>query len=202
MIIYGTKTTPVATENIADSCTNCQTANSILMRVLQKYVHIFFIPFIPVGKTGATVCAHCKHALTKEEFSGSLNSRYDTLKSTAKTPIWTFSGLALLAILVVVLIVSDKQKKEKVAALIQAPQSGDVYEIKNDAKQYTLYKIQRISGDTSFILMNQYETNKLSGLKDLKEKGDAGYSEDEIPMTKADFQKMMDDGEILDVERK
>ena len=202
-MIYGTKTTPVATENIADSCANCQTSNSILMSVLQKYVHIFFIPFIPVGKTGVTVCAHCKQALTKGEFNGSLNSRYDTLKSQSKTPIWTFSGLVLLAILILFLIVSDRQKKEKVATMIQTPQSGDVYEVKDgNTKQYTLYKIQRMNADTIFILMNQFETNKLSGLKDLREKGDAGYSADEIPLTKADLQKMMADGEIIDVERK
>lgn len=202
MIIYGTKTTPIATENIADNCANCQTSNSLLMTVLQKYAHVFFIPFVPVGKTGVTVCAHCKHALTKDEFNGSLASRYDTLKSQAKTPIWTFSGLVLLAILIIFLIVSDRQKKEKVATMIQAPQTGDVYEVKNDTKQYTLYKVQRTSGDTAFVLMHQYETNKLSGLKDLKEKGDAAYNADELPLTKADLQKMMDNGEIIDVERK
>lgn len=202
MIIYGTKTTPVATENIADSCTNCQTSNSILMTVLQKYAHVFFIPFIPIGKTGVTVCAHCKQTLSKEEFNGSLNSRYDNLKSSAKTPIWTFSGLVLLVIFILFLIVSDRQKKEKVATLLQTPQSGDVYEVKDDNKQYTLYKVQRVNGDTAFVLMHQFETNKLSGLKDLKDKGDAAYNEDELPLTKADLQKMAEDGDILDVERK
>jgi hypothetical protein len=41
----------------------------------------------------------------------------------------------------------------------------------------------------------------MSGLLDLKRKGDKGFSEDEISMRKGDLKSMLEKGEILDIER-
>ena len=202
MIIYGSKATQIATESIAEKCPNCGTQNSIQMGVFQKYAHIFWIPLFPIGKTGVTQCSHCKQTLLKKEFNGALNESYENIKGQSKTPIWTFSGLALISVLVVWGVFSEKQNDEKNAKLIQTPQSGDVYEIKKDYKQYTLYKVESVSADTVFLLINQFETNKLSGLTDLKNKGDESYSQDIITMLKDDLKKLLDKGEIIDIDRK
>ncbi|MEJ7684432.1 MAG: hypothetical protein WKG06_42615 [Segetibacter sp.] len=131
-----------------------------------------------------------------------LKTAYDNLKSQTKTPIWTFSGLALVAVLITVGILNDKKNDEKNAKLILTPQSGDIFEIKTKDDQYTLYKVENIEGDSAFIRIHQFETNKVTGLADLKRKGESAYSEDVFPFSKTELKIMLDKGEILDIERK
>jgi len=201
MIVYGTKATQIATEKVHNSCSNCGTLNSVQMSVFQKYAHVFWIPFFPIGKTAVTQCSHCKQILEKKQFSESLNNTYQTLKSNSKTPYWTFSGMALVAVLIISLVISDRQKDEKNAKLVLAPQKGDLYEIKNGYEHYTLYKVQNIIGDTVFVFENEFETNKLSGLRDLKNKGDQAFTRESLPLSKAELKSMLDNGTIMDIER-
>ena len=83
-----------------------------------------------------------------------------------------------------------------------APQSGDIFEIKTRDNQYTLYKVENIEGDSAFIRANQFESNKISGLADLKRKGEGAYSEFVFPVAKTELKQMLEKGEILDIERK
>ncbi len=201
MVIFGTKATQVATEIIPYNCAHCGTQNSIQMTLLQKYAHIFWIPFIPIGKTAATQCMHCKQVLEKKEFSSYLQNSYDSIKSKSKIPIWTFSGLLLFAALIIVGGISSKQSDERNAKLIAEPKVGDIYEIKVGYKIYTLYKVGNIAGDTVFVLANQFETNKRRGLSDLKRKGDLAFINEPLPIHKADLKNMLEKREIVDIDR-
>ena len=199
MIVYGTKTKELAKEHLIDKSPNCGTQNSIDMHVFQKYAHVFWIPFFPVGKTGVSQCDHCKQVLKLKEMPSSLKTAYDNLKAQTKTPIWTFAGLALIAVLITIIVISDKKKAERNAQLILTPQTGDVFEIKTKDNQYTLYKVNQVIGDTVFVQVNNYETNKISGLDDLKKKD---YSEDVLGFSKAELKQMLEKGEIIDIDRK
>ena len=172
------------------------------MHVFQKYAHVFWIPFFPMGKTGVSQCDHCKQVLKLKEMPASLTASYDNLKSQTKTPIWMFSGLALVAVLITIGVINDKKKDEKNAQLILTPQSGDIFEIKTKDNQYTLYKIDQIQGDSVFVRVNNYETNKATGIDDLKKKGDNAYSEEVLGLSKSELKVMLDKGEIIDVDRK
>ena len=202
MIIYGSKTKQLAKEVLTDKCPNCGTQNSVELYVFQKYAHVFWIPFLPLGKTAVSQCDHCKQVLKLKEMPSSLKTSYENLKSQTKTPIWTFSGLAIVAVLITIGILNDKKNDEKNAKLVLAPQSGDIFEIKTKENQYTLYKVENIAGDSAFIRINQFETNKVSGLADLKSKGESGYSEDVFSFSKTELKVMLEKGEILDIQRK
>lgn len=202
MIIYGSKSKELAKEILTDKCSNCGTQNCIDMHVFQKYAHVFWIPFFPMGKTGVCQCDHCKQVLKLKEMPSSLKASYDNLKAQTKTPIWMFSGLALVAVLITIGVISDKKKDEKNAQLILTPQSGDIFEIKTKDNQYTLYKIDQVQGDTVFVRVNNYETNKATGIDDLKKKGDNVYSEEVFGLSKSELKVMLDKGEIIDVDRK
>ena len=202
MIIYGSKSKELAKEILTDKCQNCGTQNWIDMHVFQKYAHVFWIPFFPMGKTGVSQCDHCKQVLKLKEMPASLTASYDNLKSQTKTPIWMFSGLALVAVLITIGVINDKKKDEKNAQLILTPQNGDIFEIKTKDNQYTLYKIDQIQGDSVFVRVNNYETNKATGIDDLKKKGDNAYSEEVLGLSKSELKVMLDKGEIIDVDRK
>jgi len=91
MIIYGIRNKELIKEHITDKYPNCGTQNSIDMHVFQKYAHVFWTPFFPLGKTGVSQCDHCKQVLKLKEMPSSLTNVYENLKSQTKTPIWTFT---------------------------------------------------------------------------------------------------------------
>jgi hypothetical protein len=82
-----------------------------------------------------------------------------------------------------------------------APKSGDNLEIKTKENQYTVYKVDEVQGDSVFIRINEFETNKLSGLGELKAKGEKSYSEEVYSFSKTELKTMLAEGEIIDVER-
>ena len=201
MIIFGSNTKQIAAETCPDQCPNCGAYNSVQLYVVQKYAHVFWIPFFPTGKSIVSQCNNCKQALKLKEMPSAMALSSDNLKSQSKTPVWTFAGLALVVVLITFGIINDKKKDEKNARLILAPQTGDIFEIKTDQDQYTLYKIDDVQGDSVFIRINNYETNKVTGLDDLKRKGENAYSEDVFSITKSDLKRMMDKGDVIDIER-
>jgi hypothetical protein len=202
MIIYGSKAKQVAKEIISEKCINCGTQLSIDMHVFQKYAHIFWVPLFPIGKTGVSQCDHCKQVLKLNEMPPSIKMAYENLKAQSKIPIWMFSGLALIALLIVSGMISAKNKDEKNAKLIVAPQKGDIFEIKTKEKKYTLYKVADVTTDSVFVLINSFESNVEKGIRDIKIKGESSFIDDAYGFSKKELKMMLDDGEILDIDRK
>ncbi len=199
MIIYGIKATEIASEKINEKCSHCETENSINMVVFQKYLHIFWIPFVPSKKIGVTQCTHCKQVLKNKEFTNNLKNSFEKLKSNSKTPKWTFIGLVLLSFLIISAISGSIRDKKKKIEIIESPMNGDVYEISKD-NQFTLYKVNNVNGDTVFVLKNQYESN-YNGLKELKRKGDESYLKVQFPILKSELMEKFKKGEIINVNR-
>ena len=200
MIVYGTRAVRQKTEYIYDPCPNCRAANSIQMNVYQRYAHVFWIPFFPIGKTGVSVCESCRQVLQLKQMPESLRPAYENVKSNTRIPIWTFIGAFLIAGGIVAGVISENQKAEKVGKLILAPKMDDVFEIKLKDEQFTLYKVTKVERDTVYFIINKYVTNQESDLDNLETKG---YDESTtygisipklVAMNKAD--------KILDIERK
>jgi hypothetical protein len=201
MIIYGVKNKQLLKESVMDKCPHCGTQNNIDIHIFEKYAHVFWIPFFPTDKTGVSECKHCKQVLKLKEMPDALRNSYENLKPQTKTPIWMFSGLALIVAFVTIAIITGKQKDERNGQLIITPQKGDVYEIKTDDRNYTLYKIAEVQNDSVYIHPSNFQSNKASGLAELKRKGNSVYSEDLIGFSKTELKQMLDKGEIRDIER-
>ena len=106
-----------------------------------------------------------------------------------------------MAVFVTFGFINEKKNDEKNSRLVLTPQTGDIFEIKTGQNQYTLYKIDYVQGDSVFIRINNYETNKVTGLDDLKRKGENAYSEDVFSVTKTQLKEMFDKGDVIDIER-
>ena len=199
MIVYGSRNKELLKEHLSDKCPNCGTQNSIDLQVFQKYAHVFWIPFFPMGKTGISQCDHCKQVLKLKEMPSSLTTAYENMKAQTKTPIWTFAGLGLVAVLITIGVISDQRKGEKNAQLILTPKAGDIFEVKTEDNQFTLYKVYQVEGDSVFIQTSNYEVNKVTGLANLKKKD---YSSETYGFSKSELKEMLSKGEILDIDRK
>jgi hypothetical protein len=202
MIIFGMKAHQLAKETLFESCQNCKTQNSIDLFIFQKYAHVFWLPFFPLGKIAVTQCQHCKQSLTQNEMPPSFIISADDLKSKTNVPFWTFTGLAIVALFFLVEIISDNKQDAKNNKLILSPQPGDIFEVKTTDNQYSLFKIQTVTSDSVFIRLNQYQTNMESGLGSLKRKGDSSYSDEIFSIARAQLKIMVDKGEIINIERK
>lgn len=201
MIICGANSTRVGTELLHQGCPTCGKQLTVTISVYQRYAHLFRVPFIPIGKTGRSQCDHCKDLLNDQQMPGSLKKAYGKVKSRYKAPWWTYTGLALICVAIAGGIISERAENHKNAAMITAPETGDILEIRVAGGSYTLYKVQKIVGDSAYILLNQYETNKISGLHTIRGKGASAFLQTPVGFTKKDLKLLFDKGMILDIER-
>jgi hypothetical protein len=201
MIVYGIKSRQVAKELVVEKCTECGRLNSTELYIFQKYAHLFWIPFFPVGKTAVSQCDHCKKVMKPKTMSEAVRSTYDIASKQVKTPLWAFSGIAVLVVLVSIAIVISNKNDEENARLVDTPQSGDVFEIRTADRQYTLALVDHIEKDSVYIRYSDYETNKISGLGKLKRRGKDIYSPVTFGYGKAELKDMLNKGEIVDIDR-
>lgn len=75
--------------------------------VFQRYAHIFWIPFVPIGKTGASQCSHCKQVLKLKQMPGPLRLAYDNVALRTKIPFWTFIGAGLVALVFLIAVLKS-----------------------------------------------------------------------------------------------
>jgi hypothetical protein len=202
MIVYGTESKELAKEQLTEDCWNCSAKNTIDMHIFQKYAHILWLPLFPLSKTGISQCDNCKQIFYLNEMPPHLRNAYETIKVRTKKPIWMFSGLGVIAALILLVMYSNAKRNKMKAELLLAPISGDVYSIKKDIDTYTLIKVDKVRGDTIYIKPHNYETDKSSGLFKLKKKGDFEYAENTYPILKGELKQMFDKGDIIDIERK
>ena len=87
-------------------CPNCLSKNTTKISVLGVYKHLFHIPFVSGGKYGASVCTNCNHTIELPKMPMAIKLAYFELKETAKTPIWFYTGLIGIKVLVLVKIFS------------------------------------------------------------------------------------------------
>lgn len=200
MIIFGRKASHLASEKINGICSSCGQENTLHMVLIQKYAHIFWIPFIPTGRTAATQCEHCKHVMEKKEFSEDLTQSYSVL-SQKKVPLWTFSGVFVLVGLMFLLRLSGSYFDNRKADRLASPMPGDIYSVKLDDDSYTLMKVQNIVDDTLYFLLSEYEANMFTGLRKIKKKGDEAYGTDAFPILKEDIHLLYKEGKVFDIDR-
>jgi hypothetical protein len=199
MIIYGTKAPLLKTEYAGIPCPNCKTNHSIQISIFQRYAHVFWIPFFPIGKTGVSVCGNCRQVLKLKEMPADLRLSYDNLKLQTKTPIWTFSGLGIVAVIAIGVTIHGQQNEKKIANLINKPKAGDIAQIKEKENQYTLYKVVDVKKDSVYLVINKYQTDDENDISNLEVKG---FDTAVNAISKPAYAAMYKDNKILDIDRK
>ena len=189
MIIYGSKPAHLKTVELTSAtCPNCNTQGSLALSAYSKHAHIYWIPLFPVGKLGVCECERCDYVVDQTEMPENISWAYNNLKGETKTPIWQFSGLGIIAILIGLFIIWDKQETKKELEYLVAPAIKDVYEYKTESGNYSTMKVVKILEDTIYLSLNEYEINKKSGITEIEVK--KNYSDFHIGLTKADLKKM------------
>jgi hypothetical protein len=172
------------------------------MYTFSRYFHIFWIPVFPYKKEAITQCNHCKQILNKKEFSSDLLSQYEEMKANIKKPYWQYIGAVLFAVLIISVIASIREDNKKDIAFLNAPEKGDIYQIRTTDGQYTLYKVSEVKTDSVYVLFNEFQTNKQSGLRQSTMNAASSFiTEDYLPIAKKYLLIMKEKGEIQGVNR-
>ncbi len=198
MIVYGWKATSIGSDHPMDKCEHCGQQNCMEMHVFQKYFHVFWIPFFPIGKTGVSQCNHCKQVLKPNQMMGNTKLNYENLKQASKSPIWVWAGAAVIAALVIFsMSQSGKWAKQK-AERIAHPKANDIIQYKLENGKYTIFKVEKVVGDSVFAFQNQYEADRLSGIRKLEQKP---YFDTADIFLQSEINEMFKKGEIIDIDR-
>lgn len=108
MMLYGWREHKIDLQPITNhSCIYCNTPNSIYIQTNRTYIHVFWIPFLPLHKTVYSICSNCKQTLSKNEMPPDLQQKAHTLSKNTKTPIWFYIGLVILFLMFIGVITSS-----------------------------------------------------------------------------------------------
>jgi hypothetical protein len=176
------------------ACPGCRAFN-LHVEVRKSYYHLFYIPFFPSWEKDIRMyCGDCGQPYSK----GELITEYE---QKTKNPVYLYSGLILVATLILLIVYINLQTQKQKAEYVANPQTGDTYLIreKNDsATTYYFLRVTRIHGDTVFTNHSNLEYSRfVSGL----DKEDFFVQDEVLFYSKAELKKMLEYGEINAVDR-
>lgn len=200
MIFYGTKGHHLKSEKISNiECSYCKKQTSHTVSIFAKYAYLYWIPFFPMGKKAISECDNCKQTLALKDMNEQLKQAYyNKVKPHVKTPIWHWSGLAIVAAIIAFSVYLANQHKKDALIFINEPQTGDVYEYKpNDF--YSLLKVVSVSQDSVFVISNNYEIERKSKLHKIDKT--SNYTTAPYGISKEEIKQQYASKKILDVDR-
>lgn len=202
MIIYGSRSSHVKSVQLdKEQCPHCGSQGTVTLSTYARYAHIFWIPIFPLGRLSLSQCQHCKQVLESKQMPSQIKAYHERNLAETRIPIWQFSGLVLLMVVVTLGVFANKADQEERALFIKDPRAGDIYELKTQEGNYTLFKLQDITPDSVVVIFNAYEVNKLSGLYKIDKA--ENYSDSLLyTLSRGELHTMFEAGEILDINRK
>ncbi|TLX72800.1 hypothetical protein E9993_16800 [Labilibacter sediminis] len=201
MIIYGWKSSHIRTTKQPHlTCPDCQEKGGIISSIYGRYVHIFWIPLIPLGKTGGTQCNACGKTFKAKEMPEDIKREYKEFKSNTAMPVWHLSGMVIIALIVGFAMISEKLEAQDELEYINNPLAGDVYEYEAGTNEFSTLKVIEVNEDSVFFVNNNYAFSTKSGIEKIDV--DSCYDKDIYVMSKLELKGMFDDGTIFDINRK
>ncbi|WP_299769082.1 hypothetical protein [uncultured Dokdonia sp.] len=201
MIIYGTKPVHLKTvENRIVKCGNCDTQGHMAFYYSSSHFHVFWIPMFPYRRKGGSSCTNCGEELKPKQMPEHVKRAYKETKKEVKLPIWQFSGLALIALLIAYSIYASGKTSDQKDAYIASPRTGDVYSYETENGYYSTLKIAEITSDSLYVIPNEYEVERAYGIYKIDKP--ENYASDYIyGISRDEIERMYVDKEIYSIER-
>lgn len=173
LFFFGIRSTTVATVPLPDlACAYCHTPDSLRCVVVSRYLHVFWIPILPVGKSSATVCTHCKQVLSTGQMPPSYRRPVLAMEQQARVPLWCWSGLLLVGAVAglsfLIHLFSPAPPRPAAAGPTEAtgepPAVGTRYRFKlsDNDRCYGLTEVTAVTADTVYYRMTQELRGPLS----------------------------------------
>lgn len=193
--IYGKKKGRIKTyPEHQHRCPDCG-ANDMIIRVYEEYLHIFFIPFFPVGNKNTSI--HCKECGMPFRLYA-LEQEYE---KKSKAPFYYYSLSVVFVALILLGVGYHFKSRKETKMAIAHPANGDVYLIKASEKDRAGYYFLRVIGVTEDTVLCCHNTGVYDQYLSEMEAGDYFEKEDTLKYSKTTIKSMLDKDEIVSVER-
>lgn len=199
-IKYKSKERALKSTILNSNCPNCKSTASLQLIVWLKYFTLYWIPFIPLKKRGEIKCTSCKNEFKLGDIvDGKFD--YNVLKSKSRVPIWTFTGLFLLLIILFISINGWMRTQEQMKVYINHPQVNDRYAFKVGAADYTLYKLKQVTKDSVYYIKHKEHVNLSKYLKSNYDDSDSKYNPTIFSASKKEIKVWFEEGLIRKIIR-
>lgn len=150
-LIHGIRRLERSGHMLPGACRICEAENSVQLLVMQPYVHLFWIPLFPLPRRARTKCMACGFVEDHKKLPLGTILLFQDLKRQRRTPLWTFSGGAVLAVAIPLFVQSMGEHFDQQADLLTTPAVGDVWTMKLGHKWYTLHRVEEVRADSVFV---------------------------------------------------
>lgn len=200
MVIYGTRPVAIGEESGGVcACPSCADRNNMSFIFHRSHFHVFWIPMFPLKLKGVAVCSACETVFEPKEMSSSLKLDFDNAKLKLKKPIWQFTGLGLIAILILMAQYSSYQNERDEQVYLAAPEVNDVYYCTSSERLYSTMRVDSVSSDSVFVCPNMYEIDKKSKVYRIDKV--INYPAFKYGISKSTITEMYNRDEIFKIER-
>jgi hypothetical protein len=134
----------------------------------QRYAHIYWIPLFPLNKLVFLKCASCKHAVERKDMSMEEKAAISSQLAKARTPVWTFSAMAVIALIVAGATYAQHVTTNRTLAYQKAPKAGDIAVLfgKSDAEHpFVVLRINKIEGEAMDLSFSNYAYSTIEGAR-------------------------------------
>ena len=103
-IIYGKRRVPIGIDEIFIACPSCEAHNPSDIMISSTYIHLFWVPALPIRKDASLICKKCGLKRYNLDFDPRSLEGYEDLKSKFKHPFYTYIAAAFFLSIVVISI--------------------------------------------------------------------------------------------------
>jgi len=216
MIIYGTCSKTIAGKKKYEgyNCPNCDNTQWETFGTM-KYFDIYWIPIFLISRLAIIRCTNCKATFYEydkkfpKEIAGQIKSSIFNLKNT----IPKFTGLIIIASLIIWASIQSNIKDEKEYVYLENPMIGDFYVVKhrkalqNGGSEYRfrIMKVKSVSKDIVELIGSRCTYSMMIGPRDDIKSGKADndnyYIDETINIQRSGLKQMKKIGTIYSVER-
>jgi ribosomal protein S27E len=199
MVLIGVRDSNGKNGKILDSkCPKCQSANSLDFSIYRRYTHLTLIPLFPVGKFVYIKCSCCNEFLDYEDLTekNQLQLKNEKLKNS----IWMFSGILILICALVYGINYYLNIKNETLNYINNPKRGDIYNLKDSNGYYSTMRIDNLTNDSIYGILNDYNAYLPTDLSDIDIP--ENYSNKKVKYSKKDLYLLKKNNQIFSITRK
>jgi hypothetical protein len=202
MIFFGSRASRIKSGKIKNvTCPHCNNLTSMTFDVFVKYAHIYWIPAFPYGRASVIECDSCSKTYKVYELPDSIKTKYDFEKQGTRTPIQYFSGAIIIGLLISWGIYASFKTSADEADYLKDPAVNDVYSIKAGTPGFfTTMRITEITNDSIYVIVNDYEVDKKSGLRQIDI--ESNYNDYTEAFTRQEIVKLFEEKDIVGIKRK
>lgn len=150
MIFFGKKAGKIKELDIADSyCQHCHSICNHRVTVFGNYLHVYWIPMLPIGKKAVAECTECLRTISQKEFPRDLVDKYHEKKKSIRSPLRHWAGLILIGAFAIFLFNLESPAKDDFRKKYLDADLKEMSANPNDESDTTAVKLKRFFYDFS-----------------------------------------------------